>query len=138
MNILFVTVKLMRKLGIYLIVISGAILIAPFMVDQLFFFFFIGKIPFTNIHLSAISMVIFWAATIPLAIILRKSLSVLVWKIIDVASELTQRRINRTFRQFTPDRKNELALVATYLLYQTKKSEPGSNIEPQKLAPSLT
>ena len=108
------------------------------MVDQLFFFFFIGKIPFPNIHLSAISMVIFWAAAIPLAIILRKSLSALVWKIIDVASELTQRHINRTFRQFAPDRKNELALVATYLLYQTKKSEPGSNIEPQKLAPSLT
>jgi len=63
----------MRKLGIYLVITLGAILLAPFVIDQLFFFFFLGKIPFTNISLPAILMVIFWAIIVPSAIILSKS-----------------------------------------------------------------
>ena len=128
----------MRKLGIYLIMIIGAILLAPFVIDQLFFFFFLGKIPFTNISLPAILMVIFWAIIVPLAIILRESLSVLFWKSIDIASEIAQRRINRKIRYFTPNQKSELILLSIYLLSNTKKSEPDREVESQKLAPSMT
>ena len=128
----------MRKLGIYLVITLGAILLAPFVIDQLFFFFFLGKIPFTNISLPAILMVIFWAIIVPSAIILRKSLSVLFWKSIDVASEIAQRRINRKIRYFTPNQKSELILLSIDLLSSMKKSEPYDEIESQKLAPSMT
>ena len=128
----------MRKLGIYLVITLGAILLAPFVIDQLFFFFFLGKIPFTNISLPAILMVIFWAIIVPSAIILRKSLSILFWKSIDVASEIAQRRINRKIRYLTPNQKSELILLSIYLLSNMKKSEPYDEIESQKLAPSMT
>jgi hypothetical protein len=128
----------MRKLGIYLIMIIGAILLAPFVIDQLFFFFFLGKIPFTNISLPAILMVIFWAIIVPLVIILRESLSVLFWKSIDIASEIAQRRINRKIRYFTPNQKSELILLSIYLLSSMKKSESHDEIESQKLAPSMS
>jgi len=128
----------MRKLGIYLIMIIGAILLAPFVIDQLFFFFFLGKIPFTNISLPAILMVIFWAIIVPLAIILRKSLSALFWEFIGIAGEIAQRRINRKIRYFTPNQKSELILLSIYLLSSMKKSEPYDEIESQKLAPSMT
>ena len=128
----------MRKLGIYLVITLGAILIAPFVIDQLFFFFFLGKIPFTNINLPAILMIIFWAVIIPLSIILRKSLSILFWRAIDIASELAQRRINRKIRYFTPNQKSELILLSIFLLYSMKKSEPDHEIESQKLAPSMS
>ena len=128
----------MRKLGVYLIMIIGAILLAPFVIDQLFFFFFLGKIPFTNISLPAILMVVFWAIIVPLAIILRESLSVLFWKSIDVASEIAQRRINRKIRYFTPNQKSELILLSIYLLSNMKKSEPDHEVESQKLAPSMS
>lgn len=128
----------MRKLGIYLVITLGAILLAPFVIDQLFFFFFLGKIPFTNINLPAILMVIFWAIIVPLAIILRKSLSVLFWEFISIAGEIAQRRINRKIRYFTPNQKSELILLSIYLLSNMKKSEPYDEIESQKLAPSMT
>jgi len=128
----------MRKLGIYLVITLGAILIAPFVIDQLFFFFFLGKIPFTNINLPAILMIIFWAVIIPLSIILRKSLSILFWRAIDIASELAQRRINRKIRYFTPNQKSELILLSIYILSNMKKSEPDHEIESQKLAPSMS
>ena len=128
----------MRKLGIYLVITLGAILIAPFVIDQLFFFFFLGKVPFTNIHLPAILMVVFWAVIIPLSIILRKSLSAIFWKSIDIASELAQRRINRKIRYFTPNQKSELILLSIYILSNMKKSEPDHEIESQKLAPSMS
>jgi len=128
----------MRKLGIYLVITLGAILIAPFVIDQLFFFFFLGKIPFTNINLPAILMIIFWVIIIPLAIIIRKSLSAIFWKSIDIASEIAQRRINRKIRYFTPNQKSELILLSIFLLYSMKKSEPYDEIESQKLAPSMT
>ena len=128
----------MRKLGIYLIIIIGAILLAPFVIDQLFFFFFLGKIPFTNISLPAILMVIFWAIIVPLAIILRKSLSVLFWEFISIAGEIAQRRINRKIGYFTPNQKSELILLSIYLLSNMKKSEPYDEIESQKLAPSMS
>jgi hypothetical protein len=128
----------MRKLGIYLVITLGAILIAPFVIDQLFFFFFLGKVPFTNIHLPAILMVVFWVVIIPLSIILRKSLSAIFWKSIDIASELAQRRINRKIRYFTPNQKSELILLSIYILSNMKKSEPDHEIESQKLAPSMS
>ncbi|MBF1033343.1 MAG: hypothetical protein HXL02_01045 [Candidatus Nanosynbacter sp.] len=128
----------MRKLGIYLVITLGAILLAPFVIDQLFFFFFLGKIPFTNISLPAILMVIFWAIIVPSAIILRKSLSVLFWELISIAGEIAQRRINRKIRYFTPNQKSELILLSIYLLSNMKKSEPYDEIESQKLAPSMT
>ncbi len=128
----------MRKLGIYLVITLGAILLAPFVIDQLFFFFFLGKIPFTNISLPAILMVIFWAIIVPSAIILRKSLSVLFWEFISIAGEIAQRRINRKIRYFTPNQKSELILLSIYLLSSMKKSEPYDEIESQKLAPSMT
>ena len=128
----------MRKLGIYLVITLGAILLAPFVIDQLFFFFFLGKIPFTNINLPAILMVIFWAIIVPLAIILRKSLSVLFWEFISIAGEIAQRRINRKIRYFTPNQKSELILLSIYLLSNMKKSEPHDEIESQKLAPSMS
>ena len=128
----------MRKLGIYLVITLGAILIAPFVIDQLFFFFFLGKVPFTNIHLPAILMVVFWAVIIPLSIILRKSLSAIFWKSIDIASELAQRRINRKIRYFTPNQKSELILLSIYILSNMKKSEPDHEVEAQKLAPSMS
>lgn len=128
----------MRKLGIYLVITLGAILIAPFVIDQLFFFFFLGKVPFTNIHLPAILMVVFWAVIIPLSIILRKSLSAIFWKSIDITSELAQRRINRKIRYFTPNQKSELILLSIYILSNMKKSEPDHEIESQKLAPSMS
>ena len=128
----------MRKLGIYLVITLGAILIAPFVIDQLFFFFFLGKVPFTNIHLPAILMVVFWVVIIPLSIILRKSLSAIFWKSIDIASELSQRRINRKIRYFTPNQKSELILLSIYILSNMKKSEPDHEIESQKLAPSMS
>jgi len=137
-NILFATVRSMRKLGIYLVITLGAILLAPFVIDQLFFFFFLGKIPFTNISLPAILMVIFWAIIVPSAIILRKSLSVLFWELISIAGEIAQRRINRKIRYFTPNQKSELILLSIYLLSNMKKSEPYDEIESQKLAPSMT
>ena len=128
----------MRKLGIYLVITLGAILLAPYVIDQLFFFFFLGKIPFTNISLPAILMVIFWAIIVPLAIILRKSLSALFWEFISIAGEIVQRRINRKIRYFTPNQKSELILLSIYLLSSMKKSEPYDEIESQKLAPSMT
>ena len=128
----------MRKLGIYLVITLGAILLAPFVIDQLFFFFFLGKIPFTNISLPAILMVIFWAIIVPSAIILRKSLSALFWEFISIAGEIVQRRINRKIRYFTPNQKSELILLSIYLLSSMKKSEPYDEIESQKLAPSMT
>jgi hypothetical protein len=128
----------MRKLGIYLVITLGAILIAPFVIDQLFFFFFLGKIPFTNINLPAILMIIFWVIIIPLAIIIRKSFSAIFWKSIDIASEIAQRRINRKIRYFTPNQKSELILLSIYILSNMKKSEPDHEIESQKLAPSMS
>jgi len=128
----------MRKLGIYLVITLGAILLAPFVIDQLFFFFFLGKIPFTNISLPAILMVIFWAIIVPSAIILRKSLSALFWEFISIADEIAQRRINRKIRYFTPNQKSELILLSIYLLSNIEKSEPYDEIESQKLAPSMT
>ena len=116
----------------------GAILLAPFVIDQLFFFFFLGKIPFTNISLPAILMVIFWAIIVPLAIILRKSLSALFWEFISIAGEIAQRRINRKIRYFTPNQKSELILLSIYLLSNMKKSEPDHEVESQKLAPSMS
>lgn len=128
----------MRKLGVYLGIIFGAILLAPFVVDQLFFFIFLGKIPFTNISLPATVMIIFWVTIVPLAIFVRKSLSASLWKIIDIASDIAQRRINRAIRYITPAQKSELVLLAIYLLHQTSESKSATQVESRKLAPSLT
>ena len=128
----------MRKLGIYLVITLGAILLAPFVIDQLFFFFFLGKIPFTNISLPAILMVIFWAIIVPLAIILRKSLSALSGNSLALPAKSRNDESTEKSAILHQTKKANLFYYQFILLSSMKKSEPYDEIESQKLAPSMT
>ena len=62
--------------------------------EQLVFFVLVGRIPFTEITLSATTMLIVWLAIIPGLLINLPLLSKLAWSLIDKIGLLNQRKIN--------------------------------------------
>lgn len=127
----------MRRLSVYVLLIIGAIVITPVLFDQLCMFVFLGKIPFLNVNLSAISMIIFWIVIIPICRILRAAIPVSFDDIKELIQYLSQkRRVNSIVYQ-----KDDITLLFIYLTYEAKKtetSEPDTHMGAQKLAPSLT
>ena len=83
-------------------------------------------------------MVIFWAIIVPLAIILRKSLSALFWEFISIAGEIAQRRIKQKNPLLYTKSKKRTYFIINLSTFQYEKSEPYDEIESQKLAPSMT
>ena len=127
----------MRRLSVYVLLIIGAIVITPVLFDQLCMFVFLGKIPFLNVNLSAISMIIFWLALVPVCRILRAAIPVSFDDIKELIQYLSQkRRVNNIVYP-----KDYLTLLFIYLAHEAKKtetSEPDAHVSTQKLAPSLT
>ena len=127
----------MRRLSVYVLLIIGAIVITPVLFDQLCMFVFLGKIPFLNVNLSAISMIIFWLALVPVCRILRAAIPVSFDDIKELIQYLSRkRRVNNIVYP-----KDYLTLLFIYLAHEAKKtetSEPGTRMGTQKLAPSLT
>lgn len=62
--------------------------------EQLVIFVLVGRIPFTEITLSATTMLIVWLAIIPGLLISLPLLSKLAWSLIDKIGLLNQRKIN--------------------------------------------
>ena len=127
----------MRRLSVYVLLIIGAIVITPVLFDQLCMFVFLGKIPFLNVNLSAISMIIFWLALVPVCRILRAAIPVSFDDIKELIQYLSRkRRVNNIVYP-----KDYLTLLFIYLAHEAKKtetSEPETRMGTQKLAPSLT
>lgn len=127
----------MRRLSVYVLLIIGAIVITPVLFDQLCMFVFLGKIPFLNVNLSAISMIIFWIVVIPICRILRAAIPVSFDDIKELIQYLSRkRRVNNIVYP-----KDYLTLLFIYLAHEAKKtetSEPDTRMGTQKLAPSLT
>lgn len=127
----------MRRLSVYVLLIIGAIVITPVLFDQLCMFVFLGKIPFLNVNLSAISMIIFWLALVPVCRILRAAIPVSFDDIKELIQYLSRkRRVNNIVYP-----KDYLTLLFIYLAHEAKKtetSEPDTRMGTQKLAPSLT
>lgn len=127
----------MRRLSVYVLLIISAIVITPVLFDQLCMFVFLGKIPFLNVNLSAISMIIFWIVIIPICRILRAAIPVSFDDIKELIQYLSRkRRVNNIVYQ-----KDDITLLFIYLAHEAKKaetSEPDTRMGAQKLAPSLT
>ena len=127
----------MRRLSVYVLLIIGAIVITPVLFDQLCMFVFLGKIPFLNVNLSAMSMIIFWLALVPVCRILRAAIPVSFDDIKELIQYLSRkRRVNNIVYP-----KDYLTLLFIYLAHEAKKtetSEPDTRMGTQKLAPSLT
>ena len=127
----------MRQLSVYVLLIIGAIVITPVLFDQLCMFVFLGKIPFLNVILSAMSMIIFWIIIIPICRILRAAIPVSFDDIKELIQYLSRkRRVNNIVYQ-----KDDITLLFIYLTHEAKKaetSEPDTRMGAQKLAPSLT
>ncbi len=127
----------MRRLSVYLLLLVGVAFIAPVLFDQLCMFVFLGKIPFLNVNLSAISMIIFWLALVPICRILRAAIPVSFDDIKELIQYLSRkRRVNSIVYQ-----KDDITLLFIYLTHEAKKaetSEPDTRMGTQKLAPSLT
>ena len=75
------------------IIIALGLFIVGFF-EQLVIFVLVGRIPFTEITLSATTMLIVWLAIIPGLLIALPMLSKLTWSLIDKIGLLNQRRIN--------------------------------------------
>jgi len=127
----------MRRLSVYVLLIISAIVITPVLFDQLCMFVFLGKIPFLNVNLSAIPMIIFWIVIIPICRILRAAIPVSFDDIKELIQYLSRkRRVNNIVYP-----KDYLTLLFIYLAHEAKKtetSEPDTRMGTQKLAPSLT
>ncbi len=127
----------MRSLSVYVLLIISAIVITPVLFDQLCMFVFLGKIPFLNVNLSAIPMIIFWIVIIPICRILRAAIPVSFDDIKELIQYLSRkRRVNNIVYP-----KDYLTLLFIYLAHEAKKtetSEPDTRMGTQKLAPSLT
>lgn len=127
----------MRQLSVYVLLIIGAIVITPVLFDQLCMFVFLGKLPFLNVNLSAMSMIIFWIVIIPICRILRAAIPVSFDDIKELIQYLSRkRRVNNIVYQ-----KDDITLLFIYLTHEAKKaetSEPDTRMGAQKLAPSLT
>ena len=126
----------MRRLSVYLLLLVGVILVTPVLFDQLCMFVFLGKIPFLNVNLSAMSMIIFWIVIIPICHILRAAIPVSFDDIKELIQYLSRkRRVNNIVYP-----KDYLTLLFIYLAHEAKKtetSEPDTHVGAQKLAPSL-
>jgi hypothetical protein len=127
----------MRRLSVYVLLLISAIVITPVLFDQLCMFVFLGKIPFLNVNLSAIPMIIFWIVIIPICRILRAAIPVSFDDIKELIQYLSRkRRVNNIVYP-----KDYLTLLFIYLAHEAKKtetSEPDTRMGTQKLAPSLT
>ena len=75
-----------------IIIVLGLFFVGFF--EQLVFFVLVGRIPFTEITLSATTMLIVWLAIIPGLLINLPLLSKLAWSSIDKIGLLNQRKIN--------------------------------------------
>ena len=75
------------------IIIALSLFFAGFF-EQLVIFVLVGRIPFTDITLSATTMLIFWLAIVPGLLIILPLLSKLTWSLIDKIGLLNQRKIN--------------------------------------------
>lgn len=127
----------MRRLSVYLLLLVGVVFITPVLFDQLCMFVFLGKLPFLNVNLSAMSMIIFWIVIIPICRILRAAIPVSFDDIKELIQYLSRkRRVNNIVYQ-----KDDITLLFIYLTHEAKKaetSEPDTRMGAQKLAPSLT
>ena len=63
-------------------------------IQQLVFLVFVVRLPYTDITLSATTMLIVWLAIIPVLLINLPRLSKLAWSLIDKIGLLNQRKIN--------------------------------------------
>ena len=75
-----------------IIIVLGLFFVGFF--EQLVFFVLVGRIPFTEITLSATTMLIVWLVIIPGVLINLPLLSKLAWSLIDNIGLLNQRKIN--------------------------------------------
>ena len=75
-----------------IIIVLGLFFVGFF--EQLVIFVLVGRIPFTEVTLSATTMLIFWLAIIPGLLINLPLLSKLAWSLIDNIGLLNQRNIN--------------------------------------------
>ena len=87
--------KAMKQLVAVLcgIIIALSLFFAGFF-EQLVIFVLVGRIPFTEITLSATTMLIVWLVIIPGVLINLPLLSKLAWSLIDNIGLLNQRKIN--------------------------------------------
>ena len=75
-----------------IIIVLGLFFVGFF--EQLVIFVLVGRIPFTEITLSATTMLIVWLAIIPGVLIILPLLSKLAWYLINKIGLLNQRKIN--------------------------------------------
>ena len=75
-----------------IIILLGLFFVGFF--EQLVIFVLVGRIPFTDITLSATTMLIVWLAIIPGVLIILPLLSKLAWYLINKIGLLNQRKIN--------------------------------------------
>ena len=75
-----------------IIIVLGLFFVGFF--EQLVIFVLVGRIPFTEITLSATTMLIVWLAIIPGLLINLPLLSKLAWSLIDKIGLLNKRKIN--------------------------------------------
>ena len=75
-----------------IIIVLGLFFVGFF--EQLVIFVLVGRIPFTEVTLSATTMLIVWLAIIPGLLIALPLLSKLAWSLIDKIGLLNQRKIN--------------------------------------------
>lgn len=123
----------MKQMVVLCICITTALLVFFTPVGyQLVDFIITGHVPFTNISLSPLAMLIFWVIAVPLSIVAYRLGVDGFWRVIETIGTISQRHINRTIRWTRAPRQNTLPLLlASVLLYSVAQLPKSSAVTPE-------
>ena len=100
--------------------------------EQLVMFVLIGRVPFTNLILPAMAMLAFWVLVVPLTLLTRRTISAVVWRIVEYIGTIHQRRLNiRWHQQLRIRRSHSVRLYAVALLHVAEQLPDSSTENPE-------
>lgn len=116
----------MEKLGGLVCLFGVVVLGVYFFTDELLLFIMAGQIPFTNLFISPIGMLLFWILIVPSFMLFWRIGSQSFWSVIGAIGAWHQRTLNRRIRQFMPPLSSRtICLIATALLaIETERRQP--------------
>ena len=98
--------------------------------DQIVSFFVAGYIPFTDLSLPPLAMLLFWILLVPVCIGLYQTFSASIWKTVEMLGKISQRHINRQIR-WGMERHTLPQLLATVLIYIAESLPESSSLVPE-------
>lgn len=118
-----------RKVVLGLCVFGALVALIIPVSDQIVHFIIAGRVPFTNISIPPLGMLVFWIVAVPLSIAVYRLGTDGLWRMIETIGTLSQRHINRRIR-WTPTHDTTLlhlcTSVALYAVSQTLANTPSA------------